>query len=61
MTFRKDKFNTAWIAPTYNCNNRCRWCYADSNYNNDRKYISKDHIVPIITLLDISHKIHQKK
>ncbi|MBU2503740.1 MAG: radical SAM protein [Nanoarchaeota archaeon] len=24
------EFGTVWVAPTYNCNNRCRWCYASS-------------------------------
>lgn len=32
-----DKFNTAWISVTYNCNNRCKWCYASSNLNEYRK------------------------
>ena len=25
------KLKTAWIAVTYNCNNKCSWCYAGSN------------------------------
>jgi radical SAM protein with 4Fe4S-binding SPASM domain len=27
------KFNVVWISLTYNCNNRCRWCYTASNVN----------------------------
>ena len=25
------KFGSVWLALTYNCNNRCKWCYASSN------------------------------
>lgn len=28
-----DKFGTIWLSITYDCNNRCKWCYAGSNYN----------------------------
>jgi len=31
-----DKFGTVWMALTYNCNNRCRWCYAASNISKYR-------------------------
>lgn len=27
----RDTFNTVWVALTYKCNCRCRWCYAASN------------------------------
>ncbi len=29
--------NTVWISLTYNCNNRCRWCYAGSNIRDNPK------------------------
>src|SRR3989338_7608645 len=28
--------NTAWISLTYECNNRCGWCYAASNFRENR-------------------------
>ncbi|MDD5012570.1 MAG: radical SAM protein [Candidatus Nanoarchaeia archaeon] len=27
----KQNFSTTWLALTYNCNNKCNWCYANSN------------------------------
>ncbi|MBM3233873.1 radical SAM protein [Candidatus Pacearchaeota archaeon] len=29
-------FNIAWLSLTYNCNNRCVWCYAASNCHKNR-------------------------
>jgi len=26
-----NSFNLAWLSLTYNCNNRCVWCYSASN------------------------------
>jgi radical SAM protein with 4Fe4S-binding SPASM domain len=26
-----DKFDIGWIVLNYNCNNQCKWCYANSN------------------------------
>lgn len=28
---KMSKFNLAWLALTYECNNKCKWCYASSN------------------------------
>ena len=25
-------FNTVWMSLTYDCNNKCGWCYAASNF-----------------------------
>ncbi len=30
------KFHTVWLALTYNCNNKCVWCYADSDQIKNR-------------------------
>lgn len=49
---RIEKFNTAWFVPTYDCNNRCVWCYAASNdAENFGKTMKKEHEDPIIDLL----------
>lgn len=29
-------FDTTWMSLTYNCNNRCNWCYAASNSEENR-------------------------
>ena len=49
-----EKFNVAWISLTYNCNNRCNWCYALSNLNeNHKKTLKKEHEKPIVKLLSL--------
>jgi radical SAM protein with 4Fe4S-binding SPASM domain len=30
-----EPFNVTWMSLTYNCNNKCRWCYAASNFQED--------------------------
>lgn len=30
-------FNTVWLVLTYNCNNKCKWCYANSNNLTERQ------------------------
>ncbi len=32
MVEKIDRFNVAWLALTYKCNNKCIWCYAGSNF-----------------------------
>lgn len=32
-----DSFNLAWFSLTYQCNSRCKWCYAASNYYESSK------------------------
>jgi radical SAM protein with 4Fe4S-binding SPASM domain len=48
-----NKFDIVWIAPIYDCNNHCSWCYAASNTN---KYLGHkldvDLHQPISNLLD---------
>ena len=36
MSFVKS-FNTVWISLTYDCNNKCEWCYAASNLEKNNK------------------------
>jgi len=31
------KFRSAWLSITYDCNNRCIWCYSNSSSNETRK------------------------
>ena len=31
LFLEKGKFGSIWLALTYNCNNKCKWCYASSN------------------------------
>ncbi|MFA4953463.1 MAG: radical SAM/SPASM domain-containing protein [Candidatus Pacearchaeota archaeon] len=46
-------FNTVWISLTYNCNNRCEWCYTASNTNeHKRKVFPIEKELPVIDLLD---------
>jgi radical SAM protein with 4Fe4S-binding SPASM domain len=47
----KEGFGTAWIALTYDCNNRCKWCYADSNNPSDRDVISLRYLSDIADFL----------
>lgn len=46
------KFNTAWISLTYNCNNKCKWCYAASNLQeNHSKSFKPDYEKSTLDLL----------
>lgn len=52
MLERIINFKTVWLAPTYNCNNRCSWCYAASNTEeNRRKGLTRQNEREIINLL----------
>ncbi len=31
-----EQFNTTWMSLTYNCNNKCKWCYAASNFQENK-------------------------
>lgn len=44
-------FNVAWIALTYNCNNKCSWCYSGSNVLTSKKALDKQRIQLVIGLL----------
>ncbi len=46
-----DKFNVVWLALTYNCNNRCSWCYSSSNDSRPKESLQKDKISPLLDLL----------
>ena len=46
-----DKFNVVWLVLTYNCNNKCTWCYSSSNKQNLRESLSQTKIKPIVTFL----------
>ena len=46
-----ENFNVSWIGLTYNCNNRCSWCYSGSNTITSRKFLEKRRIEPILDLL----------
>ncbi len=49
---RIEKFNTAWFVPTYDCNNKCVWCYAASNESgNSGKTMKEEHENPLMDLL----------
>lgn len=39
---RIERFNTAWLAITYKCNNKCVWCYASSNTDFSKRVMSLD-------------------
>ncbi|MEK6823966.1 MAG: radical SAM protein [Nanoarchaeota archaeon] len=45
-------FNVVWLALTYNCNNKCSWCYSSSNTLKEKKILEKNKIIPILDLLD---------
>src|SRR3989344_3670852 len=50
--FDVNKFNTVWLALTYNCNNSCVWCYASSNLQKNRaKTLKRDREKDVINLL----------
>jgi len=51
MPTNEKRFGTAWIALTYDCNNRCRWCYADANNSHNRKDISHEYLSDIVDFL----------
>ncbi len=44
------KFNTTWLALTYNCNNSCKWCYANSNNIKEKQELDSKHEQGIIDL-----------
>jgi len=46
-----EKFSVVWLALTYNCNNKCAWCYSSSNKQNLRESLSQTKITPIMTFL----------
>ena len=43
LTTQGNSFSTAWIAPTYNCNNKCLWCYAGGSHKEKEMPIEKAH------------------
>lgn len=52
MDLEKNSFGSVWIATTYNCNNRCRWCYSSSNSLEFRKKeLDPSKELPILYLL----------
>lgn len=47
-----EKFDTSWISLTYNCNNRCKWCYTASNSGeNQAKSLNPQYEQGIVNLL----------
>ncbi|MFA5061454.1 MAG: radical SAM/SPASM domain-containing protein [Candidatus Pacearchaeota archaeon] len=46
-----NKFIVAWISLTYNCNNRCKWCYASSNGLQVSRELNRSKISPVLGLL----------
>jgi radical SAM protein with 4Fe4S-binding SPASM domain len=46
-----NKFSVAWLSLTYNCNNKCRWCYASSNELHENRELERSKISPILSLL----------
>ena len=47
-----EDFGLAWLSLTYNCNNNCIWCYAESNnLVNRHKSLDIKRLNPIILLL----------
>lgn len=47
----KIEFNTVWLSLTYDCNNRCKWCYANSNALLKRDSLKEEEIPQIISFL----------
>ena len=53
-------FNTIWLALTYNCNNKCNWCYANSNNLTQRQVFPeqyKDGTIGLLKSLGIKRTI----
>jgi len=53
-----NKFNLFWFSLTYQCNNRCVWCYAGSNDYNKMKTLNfdmkyKDSVIDLVSDLKI--------
>jgi len=46
-----DRFNVVWLALTYNCNNKCVWCYSSSDEEIPRESLEEKKIIPIVTFL----------
>lgn len=46
-----EKFNTAWLSLTYNCNNKCIWCYANSNNITENKTLNPKFENGVVKLL----------
>jgi radical SAM protein with 4Fe4S-binding SPASM domain len=56
----KSKFNTVWLVLTYNCNNRCNWCYANSNHLREKQVFPEQYeegTVHLLESLDIKRAI----
>lgn len=56
----KETFSTAWLALTYNCNNKCNWCYANSNNLKDRQIFPEqyeDKTIGLVSSLGIKRVI----
>ncbi len=47
----KHKFSTTWLALTYNCNNQCDWCYANSNNLTEKQVFPEQYEDKTIDLL----------
>ena len=53
FNLRENQFGTVWLALTYGCNNRCKWCYASSNLPEFRgQELDPEREDGIINLLD---------
>ncbi len=50
------KFGSIWVALTYDCNNRCRWCYASSNLQQYRQRemdsLGEEGVIKLLSGLD---------
>ncbi len=47
-----NKFNAVWLAVTYDCQNKCKWCYASSNMEAYRgRNLPQEKIAPTLDLL----------
>jgi radical SAM protein with 4Fe4S-binding SPASM domain len=56
----KQKFNTVWLVLTYKCNNKCNWCYADSNHLKEKHVFPEQYeegTVNLLKSLDIKRAI----
>jgi radical SAM protein with 4Fe4S-binding SPASM domain len=47
----KTFFNTTWLVLTYNCNNKCSWCYANSNNLKEKQIFQEEREEETIDLL----------
>ena len=58
---RIERFKVAWISLTYQCNNKCRWCYAASNDSSiERKHLDfklENEVVRLFSELKIPRTI----